>query len=69
MTSPTPSPWPFGLTLRLTGIALLLAMVSLTDEGWIGDVLMVLAILLAIWGVFGYLRAWRARGKLTNPKG
>lgn len=65
MTSPTQRPWPFLPTLRLASVALLVAIASLLLEGWVGNVLMVVAALLAIWGVAGYVRAWRRRSNLT----
>ena len=63
MTSPTPRPWPFIPTLRLAALALIIAVASLMFEGWTGDVLMVVAMLLALWGVAGYVRAWRRRSQ------
>lgn len=63
MTTPTPRPWPFIPTLRLAAIAMIIAIASLAFEGWIGDALMIVAMLLALWGVAGYVRAWRKRAQ------
>jgi hypothetical protein len=68
MTSPPQRPWPFVPTLRLAALAMIVALVSLMVEGWIGTVLMILALLLAVWGVIGYVKAWRTRSKLTGSK-
>jgi hypothetical protein len=66
MTSPVPRRWPFIPTLRLAAIALIIAIASLLFEGWTGDVLMVVAMLLALWGVAGYVKAWRRRSQSTG---
>lgn len=63
MTAPTPRPWPFVPTLRLASVAMLVAIVSLMLEGWMGTVLMIVAMFLALWGVTGYVRAWRKRSQ------
>jgi hypothetical protein len=63
MTSPPQRPWPFVPSLRLATVALIVAIISLMLEGWIGDVLMVVAAVLALWGFTGYVRAWRRRSQ------
>jgi hypothetical protein len=42
---------------------MLVAIVSLMLEGWMGTVLMIVAMFLALWGVTGYVRAWRKRSQ------
>jgi hypothetical protein len=48
-------------TMRLTIVALILALLSLVFAGWVGNALMFVAMVLALWGVVGYVRAWRHR--------
>jgi hypothetical protein len=54
-------PWAFAATLRLSAVALLLAMLSLLADGWASTVLTIAAAVLALFGVIEFVHAWRWR--------
>jgi hypothetical protein len=66
MPAPQVKPWAFGAALRLSALALLLAMLSLLFEGLISSALVVFAAILALIGMIEFVQAWRWR--LSHPE-
>ena len=61
MSAPNVAPWPFRSSLILIAAALLLAIVSMAFEGWIGTALVAAAVLLAVYGGYTYWKVKQGR--------
>jgi hypothetical protein len=64
MTAPTPAPWPYRSALILAASALLLAIVSMMFDSWVGTALMIGAIAAGVLSALGLYQAWGRRSRV-----